>query len=254
MIEFVNRSSTARPLLVSPEQTRAKRPYRLSEEIAAEITDQIVRGVYPPGTALPNETRLCEIFGVSRPVIREALKVIEQKGLVRIRQGEGTTALAREEWNLLDPDVLRNSLENQGSSTLREDVVALRRDLEMNMVRRATLRLTPADLEELKGLLETMDTVSDPQLLHLADSRFHSLIHQASGNDIARTIVLLLVTEVTTAGSLNPGRDVYGDSNLSHRNVYERLVAGDSEGAAQAMGEHIAQRWFLSNREYDELS
>lgn len=118
---------------------RSRGGSRLTVDVAADVVERIVRGILPPGATLPNEAGLCEYYDVSRPVIREALKVVEQKRLIRIRRGDGTTVLPKEEWLLLDADVLRISLELDEAGILRRDVIALRRELEMSMVARLSL-------------------------------------------------------------------------------------------------------------------
>ena len=111
---------------LTPIERLAQRPIRLSTEIALAVTQDIVGGRIEAGATLPSEPALCATFGVSRPVVREALKLLEQRGLIGIRRGDGTTVLPRMKWNLLDPDVLRIALESDGSELLRSDVAALR--------------------------------------------------------------------------------------------------------------------------------
>src|SRR5579872_502849 len=82
------------------------RPARLSAIVISELIDRIVSGEYSPGSLLPPEPALCQLFDVSRSVVREALKVLEEKGLVTVRQGQGTLVAGPGEWNLLDPAVL----------------------------------------------------------------------------------------------------------------------------------------------------
>jgi len=231
--------------------TRPKRAARLSAEVAADVVDRIVRGVIPPGTTLPNEAGLCDYYDVSRPVIREALKVVEQKGLVRIRQGDGTTVLPKEEWLLLNADVLRISLDIDDAGTLRQDVLTLRRDLEMGMVERAVGHLSLADFTELDRLLDEMDAATEWQLVQDIDDKIHRLIHRASGNDVARAIVFQLVNEVRNINALYFTRDDYNESNASLRRVRDHLVAGNGEAAAVAMGEHISENWFFSHEPTD---
>jgi DNA-binding FadR family transcriptional regulator len=232
-----------------PGAWRPKRSTRLSADVAADVVDRIVRGVLTPGTTLPNEAGLCEYYDVSRPVIREALKVVEQKGLVTIRQGDGTTVRPRDEWFLLDADVLRISLDLDESETLRTDVLTLRRDLEMDMVERSAKRLSLADFEELDRLLDQMDAAIDWQTVQDLDDRVHRIIHRASGNDVARAIVFQLVNEVRNINPLYFTREDYDESNASLRRVRNHLVAGDGKAAAAAMGEHISENWFFSQRD-----
>jgi DNA-binding FadR family transcriptional regulator len=224
---------------------RPKRSARLSADVASDVVDRIVRGVIAPGTTLPNEAGLCEYYDVSRPVVREALKVVEQKGLIRIRQGDGTTVRPRDEWLLLDADVLRISLDIDDSGTLRRDVLTLRRDLEMSMVERATKRLSLADFAEMDRLLDRMDAATDWLEVQAIDDEVHRLVHRASGNDMARAIVFQLVNEVRNLNALSFTREEYNESNASLRRVRDQLVIGDSAAAAAAMGEHISANWFF---------
>jgi DNA-binding FadR family transcriptional regulator len=226
---------------------RPKRATRLSADVAADVVDRIVRGILAPGTILPNEAGLCEYYDVSRPVVREALKVVEQKGLIRIRQGDGTTVLPKDEWLLLNADVLRISLDMDESGTLRQDVLTLRRDLEMGMVERSAKRLSLDEFIEMDRLLDLMDSAGDWREVQDIDDQVHRLIHRASGNDVARAIVFQLVNEVRNINTLYFTREDYNESNASLRRVRDHLVAGDGKAAAAAMGEHISENWFFSH-------
>ena len=225
---------------------RPRRATRLSAEVAADVVDRIVRGVLTPGTTLPNEAGLCEHYDVSRPVIREALKLVEQKGLVRIRQGDGTTVMPKDEWLLLNADVLRISLDMDETGTLRQDVLTLRRHLEMGMVERSVRRLSLADFEEMDRLLDRMDAATEWQQVQAIDDEVHRLIHRASGNDVARAVVFQLVHEVRNLTPLHFTREDYTESNASLRRVRDHLVAGNGDAAAAAMGEHISDTWFFA--------
>src|SRR5437016_1130859 len=77
-------ASGQHPIASAPADARwARRPANLASAITAELVDRIVRGVHPSGTSLPPEPALCDAFGVSRTVIREAVKVLQEKGLVQ---------------------------------------------------------------------------------------------------------------------------------------------------------------------------
>jgi DNA-binding FadR family transcriptional regulator len=229
---------------------RPKRSTRLSADVVSDVVNRIVRGTLAVGTTLPNEAGLCEYYDVSRPVIREALKVVEQKGLIRIRQGDGTTVLPKEEWLLLDADVLRISLELDDAGTLRRDVIALRRDLEMSMVKRSVGRLSQADFDEIDQLLERMDASPDSMVVDQIDYEVHRRIHRASGNDVARTIAFQLVDEVRRVYPAIYPREDYDESNRSLRRVIDQLKAGDGDAAAKAMHDHISANWFFSRETF----
>ena len=85
------------------------------------------------GEVLPTEPALCEEFGFSRTVVREGLKLLEGRGLVRVEQGRGTTVQPRSSWDLLDPDVLRMALAYDDDMALLDNLMTVRRVLEREM-------------------------------------------------------------------------------------------------------------------------
>src|SRR5579871_5112140 len=87
------------------------RPARFAAVVVEVLSHRIIGGALSEGDVIPTEPTLCEEFGFSRTVIREGLKLLEQRGLVRVEQGRGTTVQPRSSWDLLDPDVLRIALD-----------------------------------------------------------------------------------------------------------------------------------------------
>jgi DNA-binding FadR family transcriptional regulator len=233
-----------------PKPRRPRGGSRLTVDVAADVVDRIVRGVLPPGSTLPNEAGLCEYYDVSRPVIREALKVVEQKRLIRIRRGDGTTVLPKEDWMLLDADVLRISLELDDAGVLRRDVITLRSQLEMEMVARSVGRLSKADFAEIDRLLDEMDASPDSMVVDAIDNEVHRKIHRASGNEVARAVAFQLVDEVRRVYPAKYPREDYDESNASLRRVIEQLKRGDGDAAARAMADHISANWFFSKETY----
>src|ERR1700747_486988 len=88
---------------LAPKQ---KRKPRVLRGIVASLARRVLSGEILPGEYLPKESALCDQYGVSRTVIREATKVLEAKGLVRSRSRVGTQVLDTKQWNMLDPDLL----------------------------------------------------------------------------------------------------------------------------------------------------
>lgn len=222
------------------------RPARLGIHIARELMIRIVSGENPVGTLLPNEAALCETFGVSRTVIREAVKMVEQKGLIRVRQGEGTTVNQREDWNLLDPLVLELVIDHDSNADMLDDVVGVRRLLEEEMARRAATRLVEQDRADLSAYLDIMDREGQfTDAFAQADFDFHEKLMRISGNLIGVSVVHLLHEEARRSlryrGHPSPADCV--QSNREHRDVFEALVGGDGDGAASAMGKHIHNQW-----------
>ena len=78
----------------------------LAIQISRELGRRIVAGSFPEGGLIDDENRLCSRFGVSKSVVREAIKLLVSKGLLEVRRGSGTRVRRRASWNLLDDDVL----------------------------------------------------------------------------------------------------------------------------------------------------
>ncbi|WP_433200588.1 FadR/GntR family transcriptional regulator [Dactylosporangium sp. CS-047395] len=224
------------------------RPANLGQAVTAELVTRIVRGVHPPGTPLPPEPALCEAFSVSRTVIREAMKVLQEKGLVQVRQGSGTVVTPSSRWNMLDELVLGAAVAEDESLAILDDLVVTRRLLEADMANVAARLADEATVERLRATVERMDELVDDHVTYEEHDRaFHDAIMEASGNRIARAVVKSLVSQVLHTARYvgRTDRTLCIASNLGHRRVYERIAARDPEGAAAAMFTHITDAWLV---------
>jgi DNA-binding FadR family transcriptional regulator len=229
-------------------ESLARRPARLSVVVVKVLVDQIVTGHYPPGSLLPPEPVLCQSFDVSRSVVREALKAIEEKGLVRARQGHGTTVTSPDEWNLLDPVVLEATINADETVQMLEDLVDVRVALESDMARAAAGSMTDTDLSELAALLAELETqLAEPARYLDTDTRYHDLIMRCSGNRLGRSIIRAIHPHARASSRYNPptGEEDIQRAHRGHVEIYERLAQRDGEGAASAMQEHIRGTWEL---------
>ncbi|MFF6881386.1 MULTISPECIES: FCD domain-containing protein [unclassified Streptomyces] len=223
-----------------------KRPARLAQAVTETLTDSIVSGAIPPGSILPVEPELCETFGVSRITVREAVKSLEAKGLVLARQGYGTTVTPPEEWNLLDPVVLAATVQHDDQLVVLDQLVDIRSTLEAQMTAQAAELATDEDLRDIERLLVRLDEeTAVPARFIETDVAFHDRIMQASHNRLGRSIIRILHAQARTTFLYNGTPDVTAceRANAEHRAVAERLLARDSEGAAQAMAAHITTAW-----------
>ena len=224
-----------------------RRPARLGEAIVASLIDRIVAGKLPPGSPLPAEPVLCQDYGVSRSVIRESLKLLEEKGLVLVKQGHGTTILPPEHWNLLDPLVLKAVIEGDESKAIFDDLIDVRAALESEMARRAAGKITDAQLEELhshlmelEGMLDDNDGYAD------GDISYHEMISRFSGHQLARSIMRSVQPLALTSTYYSRTHRVTDDNIRSHRGhvaIYKQLAKRDPEGAARAVKTHILSSW-----------
>jgi DNA-binding FadR family transcriptional regulator len=236
---------------IAPPPPWARRPTNLAKAITAELVDRIVRGVHPAGTPLPPEPALCETFAVSRTVVREAVKILQEKGLVQVRQGTGTIVTPPTAWDMLDELVLAATIADDETLAILDDLVVTRRLLEADMANVAARRADQATLDELRRLVDLMDRlVSDRVMYEEQDRAFHDTIMQASGNRIARGVVRSLQNQVIHTARYvgRTERTLCVASNRGHRRIYERIAAHDPSGAAEAMYTHITDAWLSRRR------
>jgi DNA-binding FadR family transcriptional regulator len=224
----------------------AGRPPRLSVIVVQVLVEGIVSGRYPSGSLLPPEPVLCQSFDVSRSVVREALKALEEKGLVRARQGHGTTVTPPDEWNLLDPVLLEATIRADDTMQVLDQLVDVRVALECDMVRTAAGFMTEADLAELGGVLQELESqLKEPERYVETDTRFHDVIMRCSGNRLGRSIIRAIHPHARASSRYSPptDEDDIRQSHLGHVAIYERLLEHDADGAAAAMQEHIMGTW-----------
>ncbi|MDG4856612.1 FadR/GntR family transcriptional regulator [Streptomyces sp. T-3] len=216
--------------------------------VVAELVKRIVRGFYPSGSPLPTEPVLCETFSVSRTVVREAVKMLQEKGLVHVRQGSGTTVTPSAAWNMLDELVLSASIAEEDGLDVLDDLVVTRRLLESDMANLAARVATDDVVEGLRVLVDQMDElVDDPAACADRDRAFHDLIMRTSGNRIARAVVRSLESQVINTARYvgQTNRALCMASNRAHRRIFERVAAHDPSGAAEAMFTHITEAWLV---------
>jgi DNA-binding FadR family transcriptional regulator len=226
----------------------ARRPGNLTHAVTADLVARIVRGQYAPGTALPPEPALGRTFSVSRSVVREAVKMLQEKGLVQVRQGAGTTVNPPTTWNLLDEQVLAAGVQEPDGLALLDDLVVTRRLLEADMAHVTAREATPEIVAELRDLVDRMDAlVDDPEGYLEHDRAFHDVVMRTSGNRIARAVVRALESQVVRVSRYmgRPHRDQRVASNRGHRRVAEAIAAADPAAASAAMSAHITEAWLV---------
>ncbi|MDF2442643.1 MAG: hypothetical protein JWR01_846, partial [Subtercola sp.] len=185
----VSRADTLRPLGI-----RQVPAARFGVQVVHDLVAAIVTGSVAEGRLLPPEAELASQFGVSRTVIRESVKRLEEKGLVIVSQGRGTEVASREQWNVLDRVVISTMIENDTTLGILDELAVVRSELESSMAGRAALRRTQAQLVELRSALDAMAAaVDDPERFSETDQAFHALVMQISGNDLARSIARTLL-------------------------------------------------------------
>lgn len=221
-------------------------PARLGVAVVHDLVTVIVNGEVLPGQTLPPEEKLAGHFGVSRTVIRESVKRIEEKGLIVVEPGRGTTVQPQTSWNILDPVVLSVMLENDDSLGVLDDLAVIRGALEGAMSAETARRCTEEEIASVREALAAMEaSVEDPEVFPLADLEFHFLVMTLSGNQLASSITKILFRRARESNrfSGHPTIDAFRTTLAEHRKVYEAIAAGDSAAAEASMRAHIIDSW-----------
>ena len=218
---------------------------RSSDLAVAVIRDRILNGEIGPGQRLPAERELAAQLGVNRTTVREALRSLEQMGLVDIRHGEGAVVLDYARAGLqvlpylltlggqLDPGLLGNFLE-------------VRRVMGVAVTRLAAERAGPEDHTRLAEALANIQAAvdegeTDPKEIGAIDLAFFLALSQATGNRVFSFIlhgIRSIYREVPTLFA-ELFRDVDG-MLANHRHVYEAVVAGEVEKATATMERYLS--------------
>ncbi len=145
---------------------------------------QIVSGRFKPDEKLPAEALLCEEYAVSRPVLREATRVLVAKGLVYSRPRVGTVVKARREWHLLDPDVLHWVMQSSPQNEFFNLLTSVRAVIEPAVAALAAQHATDEEIESIHEAYQRMEDAETPEALLQPDLDFHSRIADATHNDL----------------------------------------------------------------------
>ena len=223
---------------------------KLYQYIVDEIGQRIIRGEYRAEDVLPTEDQLSAELRVSRGVLREAIKVLTQKGLIQTRPRVGSQVLPRENWNLFDPDVLVWRLQIEDKTTFLKNVTEVRRLIESEAARQAARRATKSEVADIKGTLSQMQKIlSDGNQYvyedYLAmDILFHSKILKASHNDLLSQIGSTVRNAVHKARESDTSEiGIQKESLPFHMAIVNGIYHKDPEAAYKASQEMFDNIW-----------
>ncbi len=218
-----------------------------THDIVQRLGQEIVCGVYGAQNPFPIEAELCKRLGVSRSVLREAVKMLTTKGLLNARPRQGTWVEPETNWNLLDPDVLRWFLQRKFSPTLLLEFTQVRLAIEpMAASMAARLASDEAKAAIIAGLdrMKAAERGEDDPLE--SDIAFHVAILRAGGNRfLAQMRELIDVALRTSIRLTNRRKGVRLASIADHQKVSDAILAGDAEGASRAMRELMLEALVL---------
>lgn len=220
------------------EQDRKRQPAPLSDGVYQSLSARIREGAYPSGRRLPSEMKLSGEFGVSRPIVREALERLRKEGMIQSRQGAGSLVIARFDGNLSfsPPETLADV----------QRCYEFRLTIEPDAAFLAALRREEASVEELRELTEELVrpnlSIIQREEVHY---RFHSRVIEESKNRyfIASMRALRehihIVTKIFTQSLVSKSPDNKRAIDDEHRAIYEAIRNQDAEEARALMRHHI---------------
>jgi len=205
----------------------------LREQLTERLEQMILTGEIPPGSTLPSEREMVEQWSVSRSVVRDAIRTIESKGLVEVRQGIGTVVKD----NVRDAFAnALNLLIERGHYRISE-LLQLRLMIETEVSKLAAKNAMPEDLEIMdQALSDHLKAVNEDNESGMvkADRAFHAQVIEATHNrpliDLFAPFVHHLIVKTIVSHTYNRRR--HEEDNAKHRQLFEAIKAGDAEDAA----------------------
>jgi DNA-binding FadR family transcriptional regulator len=204
-----------------------------------KVVEAVALQIIGPGAgnllAFPPEPELCRILNVSRTALREAVKVLEAKGLVEVTHGRGMRSRPRKYWNHLDSDVLKWQTEAGTDEAFARNLWELREIIEPAAAGLAAHRANESDIEALKDCYAKMEKgIKNPEAYLQADLEFHDAIFESCGNEVLSRMAQ------STRGAFQVARHVsirvpgWTYSLPLHRALLEAIAQRDAAGARAA--------------------
>jgi DNA-binding FadR family transcriptional regulator len=209
--------------------------------IARAIGLQIVSGRYRSGDILHGEIETSDRLHVSRAAYREAVRILAAKGLVRALRKVGTRVTPREEWHLLDPDVIGWIFEYEPDDATLASLFELRRMVEPEAAALAAVRHSEGDLQAMASALKGMARHGlESKAGRCADQAFHAALLRATGNPFVASLIAGVGAAVTwTTFYKGMHSHQLRDSLPDHQRVYDAVARRDPQDARIAMSELV---------------
>jgi GntR family transcriptional regulator, transcriptional repressor for pyruvate dehydrogenase complex len=215
-------------------------PLRAHEYVAEQIRRHIALRLVAPGESLPSERELASMFGVGRPTIQHALRLLEADHLVEARRGRrgGTFVTRPAEGSPVMEELIGRLLRRRGEL---EELLVYRRAIEPTVARIAARTRTEADLDSMRDAIErVVEGLTEPDYMRL-DTEFHLAVARATRNRHLTRAVEEIRMELNDALSLLPEsetwhRRIFGE----HEAIFEEIEAGDPDAAGAAAELHVA--------------
>jgi len=212
---------------------------RISDEIVRQIRDALFAGALRVGDKLPTERMLAKEFEASRTSVREAIRGLEQQGIIQVKKGvSGGLFIADVDHRLVSKSF--HTLFQLRKVSIHH-IAEVRMLFEPEAARLAAQRAKPEDLQELEEVIQKMaDVVKTGKRPTFFDLKFHKLVARAAGNPIFEMLaesMLEVVSQVIT--EINPSIEMLRHVLQCHREVFEAIRSRDGNLAFEVMYAHI---------------
>lgn len=199
----------------------------LSEQVIAELRNQIASGEWPVGSRIPTEPELVEQLGVARNTVREAVRALAHNGLLDIRQGSGTYVVATSE--------LAGVMHRRFAAAGPRDIAEVRSTLESAAAKLAAERRTEKDLKQLDTLLLRREEAwesGEAEAFVAADATFHLAVVAASHNDVMTAMYADLGEVMRDWLREDVGEELTPETYMDHGRLLDAIRVGDAATAA----------------------
>jgi DNA-binding FadR family transcriptional regulator len=207
-------------------------------QVVDAIGADIIRGQPPQGSVLPRDEELAGRFGVSRTVLREAIKTLTAKGLLVARSRVGTKVRPRDDWNMFDADVLRWHMEGGTGRAFYADLSEMRLAIEPYAAGLAAERASSEAIALMRRTVQRMLDAEDRRSFAAADIELHRQITKASGNVFMHSVSALIEAALLSSFWISsPAESPVVQSEVSedHGRIVEAIAARDVPAAEAAM-------------------
>ena len=232
IISAPSKTSPDRP---SSARLRPLKRLDLVQEVVSQMREQIISGDLKQGGTMLPEGKLCETMGVSRTVVREAMRILDAQGLVEVSQGRRPRVRPADPQTVVE--TFGTYLQRGDHSLL--DLIEVRRPLEAEIAALAAKRARPPQIKAMQEAIDAMASASNLEGLVEADVLFHSALAAAAGNPLFPMLLK------TWAGVMRRSRqETLAQTGVEralpgHRAVLAAICNGDPKAARTAMLEHL---------------
>jgi len=209
---------------------------KLHGQVVHELGRRVVGGHYPADKVLPNEELLCQELAVSRTALREAVKVLAGKGLLEARPRIGTRVRTKDQWNLLDPDILAWRCATGVDADFLRHLTELREIIEPSAAALAATSRSPEQLQAIEAALRSMETATSISQWVQADLAFHTAVLKATNNPLLMPLAAIIGSALESLlGVTARTSDNFKQALPDHQKVFDAIRLQEPQNALHRM-------------------